>query len=89
MDDAANWVSESKQVSSATLLANLVDAAEVVAEAKARRDGEVFAAGQRELLALVQAARDRGVSWQAIGDAVGLRRGAAYKRFRHAAVDAT
>ncbi len=29
------------------------------------------------------AARDLEVSWQTIGDALGMRRGAAYQRFRH------
>jgi hypothetical protein len=35
------------------------------------------------LHAAVDAALDAGVSWQAIGTALDLRRGAAYQRFRH------
>lgn len=88
MDDAAQRMSPSEQVGNAALLADIVDAAGVVARAKARRDGEALAAEQRDLHALVRAARDRGVSWQTIGDALGLRRGAAYQRFRHTVTDA-
>ena len=77
-------MSPSEQVGNAALLANIV----VVARARARRDGEALAAEQRELHVLVRAARDRGVSWQTIGDTLGLRRGAAYQRFRHTVTDA-
>jgi anti-sigma B factor antagonist len=39
-------------------------------------------AARDELASAVGAARDLGVSWQTIGDALGMRRGAAYQRFR-------
>lgn len=87
--DHADQTSESEQVSSATLLADIVNAAGTVAEAKARRDGDGLAAGKCKLYALVRAARDRSVSWQTIGDALGVRRGAAYQRFRHPVMDTT
>lgn len=50
--------------------------------AKQSRMTEAIAAAKEELCATVQAANDGGVSWQTIGDALGLRRGAAYQRFR-------
>jgi hypothetical protein len=39
-------------------------------------------AAERTLAAAVLAASDHGLSWQTIGDALGMRRGAAYQRFR-------
>jgi hypothetical protein len=40
------------------------------------------ASAQKDLQAAALAANDRGISWQSIGDALGIRRGAAYQRFR-------
>lgn len=47
----------------------------------AHSDGEVLAA-KEQLARAVEAARGLGMSWQTIGDALGMRRGAAYQRFR-------
>jgi anti-anti-sigma factor len=43
---------------------------------------DVVAQAKRQLAQAVGAARDLDVSWQTIGDALGMRRGAAYQRFR-------
>ena len=40
-------------------------------------------AAKDALQAAVDTALDAGVSWQAIGSALDIRRGAAYQRFRH------
>lgn len=48
---------------------------------KTRSHGEVLVA-KSELAHAVGAARDLDISWQTIGDALGMRRGAAYQRFR-------
>jgi len=50
--------------------------------AGAESDSEVLAA-KHELAQAVSAARALEISWQTIGDALGMRRGAAYQRFRH------
>jgi len=60
----------------------IVDAADAVASAKRSRMADEVASAQTELRAATLAANDRGVSWQSIGDALGIRRGAAYQRFR-------
>lgn len=41
--------------------------------------------GEDEIRAAVDVARTGGVSWQSIGAALGLNRGAAYQRYRHRA----
>jgi hypothetical protein len=55
----------------------------------AKRDQAEYAivTARRELREVVQAANDSGVSWQSIGEILGLRRGAAYQRFRRRRTD--
>jgi hypothetical protein len=60
----------------------VMHAAAAVRLAKASRDAEAVAAAERELRVVVQTACDFGVSWQTIGDVLGMRRGNAYQRFR-------
>jgi hypothetical protein len=45
-------------------------------------DAERIATAQTDLHARVDVAQDVGASWQSIGEALGMRRGAAYQRFR-------
>lgn len=59
----------------------IIAAADAVISAKQCRTLDALAVAQTELRLVVQAANDQGVSWQTIGDALGLRRGAAYKRY--------
>jgi hypothetical protein len=60
----------------------MVDRAEELA-AVGNWDSASKLAAKDALQAAVDAALDAGVSWQAIGTALDLRRGAAYQRFRH------
>jgi hypothetical protein len=57
----------------------------------ARRHGHRAAeAAQDDLVAAVRTAvYDVGVSWQSVGEALGIRRGAAYQRFRRRPVGTT
>jgi hypothetical protein len=57
-------------------------AAEACAQAKGRRDVDSTAAAELQLLTLVQAAIEGGMSWQSVGDILGLARGNAYQRYR-------
>lgn len=65
-----------------TLPCRITDAADAVESAKAVRDIAALRATEEHLRAAVQTARDSGVSWQSIGDSLGVARGAAYQRFR-------
>jgi hypothetical protein len=60
----------------------MVDRAEELAAVHSWDSASKLAA-KDALQAAVDAALDAGVSWQAIGTALDLRRGAAYQRFRH------
>jgi hypothetical protein len=57
-------------------------AADACAQAKGRRDVDSTAAAELQLLNLVQAAIEGGMSWQSVGDILGLARGNAYQRYR-------
>lgn len=67
-----------KPVDAIRLIAETADA---IAAAK-RRKAAADPATKDALQAAVDTARDLGVSWQSIGNAVGMRRGNAYQRFR-------
>lgn len=54
--------------------------AQDLAEAKKQHLGSD--AAKHQLQVAVDAAREAGLDWEAIGDAIGLRRGNAYQRFR-------
>ena len=63
-------------------IGRITNASEVLtALGKDRSEGDI-AAAKTELALAVGAARDLDISWQTIGDALGMRRGAAYQRFR-------
>jgi hypothetical protein len=64
----------------------IIDAAGAVDSARHSATTQTVADTERELREVVQAA-DRGVSWQSIGDALGIRRGAAYKRFHRRLIE--
>jgi hypothetical protein len=57
-------------------------AAKACSQAKGRQDVGSTAAAERRLLTVVQAAIDGGMSWQSVGDILGLARGNAYQRYR-------
>ncbi|MCW2513332.1 MAG: hypothetical protein JWR11_2374 [Mycobacterium sp.] len=60
----------------------ILDAANDVEMAKRRQDVPGVDFAESDLRVAVLAAVDSGISWQMVGDALGLRRGAAYQRFR-------
>ena len=61
----------------------IADAADAVGVAHRRRDIDELLVAHDELCAAVQAAvYGLGVSWQSIGDVLGIRRGSAYQQFR-------
>ena len=60
----------------------IIAAADAANSAKQCRTVDRLSVAEQELRCVVQAAHDRGISWQTIGDALGLRRGAAYERYR-------
>ena len=60
----------------------ITDAATAVDLAKRSLDGSAVARAKEDLRATVVSANEYGVSWQTIGDALGIRRGSAYQRFR-------
>jgi hypothetical protein len=67
----------------------ITDAADAVPLAR-RRNHLALAAAQDVLIAAVRTAvYEAGVSWQSVGDALGIRRGAAYQRFRRKPVETT
>lgn len=63
-------------------LACLTEANEALRAAKRSGVPADIAAAQRRLHDAVDAARDAGVEWMAIGDVLGLARGNAYQKFR-------
>ena len=63
----------------------IIAAADAASSARQCRTEAAISVAEKELRCVVQAAHDRGVSWQTIGDALGLRRGAAYERYRRGA----
>jgi hypothetical protein len=65
-----------------TLTQRISDAAHAVDSAKRTCSADRIVDAQANLRAVVQAANDDGMSWQSIGDTLGMRRGAAYQRFR-------
>jgi hypothetical protein len=60
----------------------IIEADAVCHQAKADRTSKHIAAAECALQAAIDAATDDGVTWQTIGDALGIRRGNAYQRFR-------
>lgn len=58
-------------------------AADAVASAKQDRRADAIARAEHDLRTVVQAANAGGASWQSIGEVLGMRREAAYQRFRH------
>jgi hypothetical protein len=64
-------------------LAQIRHAADAYQSAKLQRSIDVLTVADDELRTAVRTAvYDDAVSWQSIGDALGIRRGAAYQRFR-------
>jgi anti-sigma B factor antagonist len=66
----------------AVAIRRITDASELMTALGKARSGTDIDAARNELALAVGAARDLDVSWQTIGDALGMRRGAAYQRFR-------
>jgi hypothetical protein len=66
----------------ARAIERIKDADRAVRLAKEQLSITAFAVAKDELRSAVLAAHDLGVSWQSIGDGLGIRRGAAYQRFR-------
>lgn len=66
----------------ALAILRIAEAVDVVRSAKQDPIADKLAAAKRNLRTTVEAAVDRGISWQMIGGALGVRRGAAYQRFR-------
>jgi hypothetical protein len=77
-----NGVAPRSQHEATAAIRRIRDAGDAVYSAKQGRMTDALAAANEDLRATVQAASDVGVSWQTIGDVLGLRRGAAYQRFR-------
>ena len=63
-------------------LRQVVEAAEAVDSAKRCHDAPGLAGAKADLLDAARSAYDNGASWQTIADALGIRRGNAYQRFR-------
>ena len=75
-------VPASRAQSDAIEIQRIIAAADAANSAKQRQIVVTRSAAEKELRCVVQAANDRGLSLQAIGDALGVRRGAACQRFR-------
>lgn len=71
----------------ATGIREIVDAAAAVDAAKRSPGRDALVAAKDDLRAAILSGRDQGLSWQAIGDALGVRRGCAYQRFRRRSGD--
>jgi hypothetical protein len=54
---------------------------------QAIREVREFGADEQRVRAAVEAARDAGVAWGRIADALGVRRGNAYQRYRRRPMD--
>ena len=72
----------SNAANNASEIQRIIAAADAANSAKQCRTDDTLSAAENELRSVIQEANDRGISWQSIGDALGLRRGAAYQRFR-------
>lgn len=75
-------MSSSPNTAVADAIRRVTEASDAMTSAKRGGADPHAVASNRELTAAVGAARDLDVSWQTIGDAIGMRRGAAYQRFR-------
>lgn len=71
----------------AAAVQRIVEAAEAVTSAKLGQAEHAIVEAERDLREAVQVANDSGVSWQSIGEIMGIRRGAAYQRFRRQRAD--
>jgi hypothetical protein len=60
----------------------IIQADELRRQVEVDGDAAVVAQAEHQLQTAVHVASDNGVSWQTIGDALGIRRGNAYQRFR-------
>ncbi|MCW2515441.1 MAG: hypothetical protein JWR11_4483 [Mycobacterium sp.] len=60
----------------------IIQANEERRRAKTEGGAADIATAEHHLQSAIDVASDSGVSWQTIGDALGLRRGNAYQRFR-------
>lgn len=63
-------------------LARLAEANDALGAAKRSRMAAEITAAQHRLRAAVDAAREAGAEWMAIGDVLGIARGNAYQKFR-------
>ncbi|WP_173008489.1 STAS domain-containing protein [Mycolicibacterium sp. P1-18] len=66
----------------ADAIRRIAAASEVIASVTTTWPVDEIVAAKADLALAVGAARDLAVSWQAVGDALGMRRGNAYQRFR-------
>ena len=67
---------------SGTIMRNIVDARDRVADAKRSHSTEALEDAQGTLQAAVDAARAQHVQWGEIGAVLGIARGNAYQRYR-------
>jgi hypothetical protein len=61
---------------------DIIEAASAVDLARQGPSHELFKQAQSHLRLVVQRANHQGLSWQSIGDALGIARGNAYQRYR-------
>lgn len=77
-----------RQVSTeAVAVQRIRDAAARVQTAKQARSADSIVVARCMLRDAVQEATDDGMSWQSVGEVLGLRRGNAYQRFRRQSRD--
>ena len=67
-------------VDDAEMMTRIIHAASMIESARA--DPELLCAAKDELDRLVLAAHDTGMTWQTLGEALGVARGTAYQRHR-------
>jgi len=82
-----NGVASQPTRTEASAVRRILDEAEAVTSAKRGHVEPAISKAQHDLRQVVQAANDSGVSWQSIGEILGIRRGAAYQRFRRQRAD--
>lgn len=60
----------------------IAEAAAEVDSARRSPSQSTVSLAEGNLRVIVQSANDQGLSWQSIGDTLGIRRGSAYQRYR-------
>lgn len=79
---AADTRATSRPAPIAAAMHDVVAAAHELAAAKQEGLAHAIGQAQHDMQAAVDVARDLGVEWSQIGDALGIARGNAYQRFR-------